>query len=170
MPNKPTLTLIHLSLLLSAAIFGFFFAWICSTMWGLDAADPRIAIEAMQAMNSSVRNAIFAPAFFGKPVVLGVTAFMLWRAQFNKSALLFFLSAGIYFFFGLILTMAVNVPMNEALGVLTAPQDITQAREIWIAYSGPWQIWNQTRTAASGISFLFAVAGVLAVSHRADPN
>lgn len=170
MLNKPTVTLIYLSLLLSAAIFGFFYAWVCSTMWGLDAADPRIAIEAMQAMNGSVRNAIFAPAFFGTPVALGVTAFMLRRARIHKSSLFFSLSAGIYLFFGLILTMAVNVPMNEALGALSVPQDIDQARKIWIEYSGPWQFWNQTRTVASGISFLFAVAGVLALQHRAQQS
>lgn len=56
--------------LLSGAIFGFFYAWVCSTMWGLDAADPRVAISAMQAMNASVRNIVFAPAFFGTPVAL----------------------------------------------------------------------------------------------------
>jgi len=43
--------LAFLSLILSAAIFGFFFAWVCSTMWGLDALDPRVAITAMQGMN-----------------------------------------------------------------------------------------------------------------------
>ena len=37
------------------AISGFFYAWVCSTMWGLDDADPRVAIAAMQAMNASVR-------------------------------------------------------------------------------------------------------------------
>ena len=39
-----------LSLLLCGAIFGFFYAWVCSTMWGLDSADPAVAIAAMQAM------------------------------------------------------------------------------------------------------------------------
>ena len=43
-------------------------------MWGLYAADPQVAIAAMQAMNASVRNAVFAPAFFGMPLVLLVTA------------------------------------------------------------------------------------------------
>ena len=61
-----------LSLLLSAALFGFFYAWVCSTMWGLDMADPRVAIAAMQAMNASVRNAVFAPAFFGTAPVSAV--------------------------------------------------------------------------------------------------
>ena len=55
------------SLLFLGAIFGFFYAWVCSTMWGLDAADPRVAISAMQAMNASVRNAVFFPAFFLTP-------------------------------------------------------------------------------------------------------
>ncbi len=46
------------SITLSGAIFGFFYAWVCSTMWGLDQADPRVAIASMQAMNASVRNAV----------------------------------------------------------------------------------------------------------------
>lgn len=54
-----------LSLMLSGAIFGFFYAWVCSTMWGLDRAAPQVAIQAMQTMNASVRNAVIAPAFFG---------------------------------------------------------------------------------------------------------
>ncbi len=58
------------AVLLTGAIFGFFYAWVCSTMWGLDDADPRVAIAAMQAMNASVRNAVFFPAFFLTPVAL----------------------------------------------------------------------------------------------------
>ena len=69
------------SLLLAAAIFGFFYAWVCSTMWGLDAAAPEIAIKAMQAMNASVRNAVFFPAFFLTPIVLALTAAALARAH-----------------------------------------------------------------------------------------
>lgn len=163
MPNRFTKALILTSLLLSAAIFGFFYAWVCSTMWGLDAADPRISIHAMQAMNASVRNAVFAPAFFGTPVILGVTALALWRQKFLKSALLFALSSGVYFCFGLVLTMAVNVPMNEALATIAIPTDIMEAQELWLAYSSKWQFWNQARTVASGLSFLIAVWAVLSM-------
>lgn len=46
-------------------------------MWGLDATDPRVAIRAMQAMNASVRNAVFFPAFFLAPVVLFATALVV---------------------------------------------------------------------------------------------
>lgn len=156
-----TLILVLSSLLLSAAIFGFFYAWVCSTMWGLDAADPRIAIQAMQAMNASVRNGVFAPAFFGTPILLAATAGVLWNQKFRKSASLFALSGAVYFCFGLVLTMVVNVPMNEALATVVMPDKIAEAHQIWQDYSPTWQFWNQTRTIASGISFLIAIIGML---------
>lgn len=156
-----TLLMVLTSLMLSAAIFGFFYAWVCSTMWGLDTADPRVAIEAMQAMNASVRNATFAPAFFGTPVFAALTALLLWRQKYHKSAALFGLSGAVYLCFGLILTMLVNVPMNEALATLTAPTDLAAARQIWQDYSPEWQFWNQTRTVASGVAFLMATIGIL---------
>ncbi len=154
-------TMISLSLILCAAIFGFFYAWVCSTMWGLDAADPRIAISAMQAMNASVRNAVFAPAFFGTPLVLVATAALLWARDYKTSAKFFALSGAVYLCFGLILTMAVNVPMNEALARIVVPENLDAAKAIWQDYSKPWQVWNQSRTAASGLAFLLAVIGTL---------
>ena len=35
------------ALLHSGAIFGFFFAWVCSTMWGLDRLPADVAIAAI---------------------------------------------------------------------------------------------------------------------------
>lgn len=69
------LTVIH-----GGAIFGFFYAWVCSTMWGLDAIDPRVAIEAMKGMNASVRNAVFFPAFFLTPLVMAAAALAAMRS------------------------------------------------------------------------------------------
>lgn len=156
-----TLTLVLASTLLSAAIFGFFYAWICSTMWGLDAADPAIAIQAMQAMNASVRNAVFAPAFFGAPIFLFITAVILWLQNLRTSAGFFALSAAINLFLGTILTMIVHVPMNEALALVETPVSPEIAQQIWSDYSPNWQFWNQTRTATTGFGFLMAIMGVL---------
>jgi uncharacterized membrane protein len=145
------------SLTLSAAIFGFFYAWVCSTMWGLDGADPRVAIAAMQAMNASVRNAVFAPAFFGTPVALLLTAGLAYWTNARTPALILTAAALVYFLGGMLLTMLVNVPMNEALAQLPVPQDTESARQIWDAYSPRWQAWNVTRTFFSGIALLLAV-------------
>lgn len=160
MPIKIS-AMVSLSLILCAAIFGFFYAWVCSTMWGLDAADPRIAITAMQTMNASVRNTVFAPAFFGTPLVLAATAALLWMKGYKPSARLFALSGAVYLCFGLILTMVVNVPMNEALALVAVPEGFDTASAIWQDYSKPWQFWNQMRTVASGVALLLAVIGTL---------
>ncbi|WP_027151049.1 anthrone oxygenase family protein [Mesorhizobium sp. WSM2561] len=148
------------SIVFCGAIFGFFYAWVCSTVWGLDQTDPRVAIEAMQAMNASVRNAVFFPAFFLTPVVLGLTAAAM-RFNGRKSPALWFAAATlVYLTSGLFLTLAVNVPMNEALAAVPVPKDIETAREIWQDYSGRWQFWNQARTIASGIALAFAGFGL----------
>lgn len=160
--------LVLTSVLSSAAIFGFFYAWVCSTMWGLDRADPRTAIAAMQAMNASVRNAVFAPAFFATPALLALTAGVLWAQRHRISAALFGLGGAIYLGFGLSLTIAIHIPMNEALAATVVPDDIETARRIWAEYSRPWQVWNQVRTVASGAALLAALGGVLSLSQGAD--
>jgi uncharacterized membrane protein len=157
-----------LSILLTGAIFGFFYAWVCSTMWGLDMADPRTALDAMKAMNASVRNAVFFPAFFLTPLVLGLAAWAWFAAGQQAAALFFGAAALIYLFGGLILTTTINVPMNEALAAAPTPKDIEAARALWSQYSAPWQVWNITRTIASGFSLLLATLGLMAVT--GSPN
>ncbi|OAN78864.1 hypothetical protein A8B78_00410 [Jannaschia sp. EhC01] len=157
-------TLGFASVLFSGAIFGFFYAWVCSTMWGLDAADPRIAIAAMQAMNASVRNAVFFPTFFLTPVVLFAAAL----ATQGRARMLFAGGGGVYLLGGLILTMAVNVPMNEALAVLDVPGDIDAAQAIWEAYSPRWQVFNITRTVASGLALMLAAGGLWSLGCKTE--
>lgn len=158
------------AILFAGAVFGFFYAWVCSTMWGLDAADPRVAIAAMQAMNASVRNPVFFPAFFLTPIVMVVAAWAHWRSGSRSSAWLFSLAAAVYLFGGLVLTMIVNVPMNEQLAVTVVPGDVAAAEEIWIAYSGPWQTWNVVRTVCSGISLALAAIAVAAARVQPLPS
>ncbi|MBB4015165.1 putative membrane protein [Chelatococcus caeni] len=152
------------SIVFCGAIFGFFYAWVCSTMWGLDRADPRIAIEAMQAMNASLRNAVFFPAFFLTPVVLLAAAAAARLGGEGAAAFWFLAAAGIYLVFGLAPTMVVNVPMNEALAGTPVPASRESAQVVWISYSERWQFWNQLRTVAAGIAL--ALAGIGATRLR----
>ena len=149
-----------LSLLLGALIFGFFYAWICSTMWGLDAIDPNVAIAAMQGMNASVRNAVFAPAFFATPFLMLATAVLARRQGLRAAAGAFALAGLVYFCGGLLLTMSVNVPMNEALAEVAVPLPEAQARAVWADYSPRWQLFNILRTGASGVAVALAALGV----------
>ncbi|WP_425493435.1 DUF1772 domain-containing protein [Hoeflea prorocentri] len=123
-------------------------------MWGLDAADSRTAIEAMQAMNQSVRNVVFFPAFFLTPVVLVFSAIVFAMSGLYRSAIFFGLAAGLYTTGALVPTALVNVPMNEALASITIPANPAEAARIWAEYSPKWQLWNQLRTVASGVALL----------------
>ena len=141
-----------LSLLFLGAIFGFFYAWVCSTMWGLDSLPPEIAIRSMQAMNAAVRNVVFFPAFFLTPLVLAVTGAALWRRS-RPAARAFLAAAAVYGLGGLLPTLLINVPMNEALAAADPTRD---AAATWGAYSPRWQVWNAARTVASGAALLLA--------------
>jgi len=156
-----------IALVLTAEIAGFFYAWVCSTMWGLDQADPRVAVPAMQAMNASVRNAVFFPAFFLTPVLLAAAAYAAWSVGARSAALGFALAAMVYVFGAFLPTMLVNVPMNEALAQLSVGQDEDAARAAWQAYSPRWQVWNTARAVASFLAVLLVGASLMALPRAA---
>ncbi len=154
---NPVTMLAVLSLLFAGAMFGFFFAWVCSTMWGLDAADPNVAIAAMQAMNASVRNLVFAPAFFGTPVMLVLTALVALKVRERRAAICFALAGLLYVLGAMLPTMTANVPLNETLALVETPLDLAEAQEAWRNYSDSWQFWNTIRAVLAG--FVLVLAG-----------
>ncbi len=159
-------TLAILSLLNTGAIFGFFFAWACSVMWGLDATDPVVAITAMQAINASVRNPLFALAFFGTPVFLALTAMVSWVSGENWAARLFGSGALLYILGAMLPTFAVNVPLNETLALTEMPLEAVRAQELWRTYSSPWYLSNAARTTASGLSLLLIGPGIFCMARK----
>ena len=165
MPRTPVplylSTAAGLSLLLSAAIFGFFYAWVCSTMWGLDAIDPRVAIAAMNGMNASVRNAVFAPAFFGTGPILLATAGLAALTGHRGAAGCFVAAGAAYLAGAFAVTLAVNVPMNQALMAAPVPQDIETAAQLWQDYSGRWQVYNLIRTLVTATVLGLCAMGVV---------
>jgi uncharacterized membrane protein len=160
------LALAVVAIVFTGAIFGFFYAWICSTMWGLDAVDPAVAITAMNAMNASVRNGVFAPVFFGTVVVLAAASVAAARSRHRRAAILLGAATVIYVGGAVLLTQLVNVPMNEELAATAIPASREQAAEIWSAYSGRWQLFNVIRTVASGTSLLLSCLALVRVLSR----
>ena len=152
------------SILFLGAAFGFFYAWICSTMWGLDAADPRVAIAAMQAMNASVRNPVFLPVFFGTPLIALTSAGLAWLVE-RRAAAWALAAAGVLYGLGaMVFTTAMNVPLHDALAAVEVPADVEAARAIWTQYSSAWQWRNVVRTVVSGLAL--ALGGLAALLLR----
>jgi uncharacterized membrane protein len=153
----------YVGVVLTGAIFGFFYAWVVSTMWGLDAADPRVAIEAMQEMNASVRNAAFFPAFFLTPLALAVAGVFAGPRARGPARTLFLVAGAVYLIGGIGVTAVVNVPMNEDLAAVPVPVSAAEAAHVWDTYSGRWQAWNVVRAVASGVSLLLAAVALTAL-------
>lgn len=144
-----------------AAIFGFFYAWSVSTLWGLDTIDPNISIAAMNAMNISVHNMAFMPAFFITPSIGVFTGAILTAFQHRTSGLLLIAASVIYFLGAFLPTAMINVPMNEALKLVETPMNIDQARAIWEPYSADWKFWNGARMFVAAGSFLLTAIALI---------
>lgn len=75
------------------------------------------------------------------------------------------LSGGLlYLAAGLVLTVAVNVPMNEALAHVVVPESVEAAQDIWTAYSSRWQAFNVLRTVASAGVLVLCGTGLLSLA------
>jgi uncharacterized membrane protein len=136
---------------------GFFYAYHVSVTRGLAAVGDRAYVETMQAINANVRNWQFAAGFFGA-LVLGVAATAV-RARRWRSPVTWLAAAGVTLFLAAFLvTMTVNVPLNEDLAVanLAAP-DLATVRS---AYEASWNRANALRTGLSVAAFACLVAAV----------
>ena len=151
------------ALILTAGIFGIFYGWVCTVMWGLDTAPPDVAIRAMQAMNASIRNAAFFPVFFLPPVFAGLTAVSALVSGQRQPALLFAGAALLCLFGIIVLTFNINVPMNDALAVTEIPDNPVDAARVWAEFSDTWQVWNQIRTGAGFLAVLAIGWGLISL-------
>jgi uncharacterized membrane protein len=146
---------------------GFFYAYHVSVTRGHALIGDRAYLEAMQAINATVRNAEFALSFFGA-LLLGAVALAL-RAGRWRSATTWLLAAGVGLYLAAFLvTMLVNVPMNEELAqVALSGSDLAAVRA---DYEPPWNRANALRTALSIAAFVFLVTAVASDQRSARPR
>ncbi|POM22466.1 hypothetical protein BTM25_54160 [Actinomadura rubteroloni] len=145
-----------LALLMSAAMAGTFFGFSVGVMPGLGASPGAAAITAMQGINQRIQNPLFLAAFMLAPVAAAAAGAVLWSMDRKTAALLFFASAAVYVAGVFLPTVAVNVPMNDALARLHAP--VADAAREWDRYSGRWTAWNHVRTLFGGAATALAAA------------
>ena len=158
------LTLI-LATLTTGLISGFFYAYACSVTLGLALLPDEQYIEAMQAINATVRNGVFAFSYFGAVLSLLVALAIHAPRPRSRGFILVALAAVLYIGGGFMVTFSVNVPMNEELARVSVgelgPATLAQIRE---EYEGPWNFWNGVRTVFSSLAFLALIGACLSRS------
>ncbi|MGH2560335.1 MAG: DUF1772 domain-containing protein [Thermomicrobiales bacterium] len=142
------------ALALTGAMAGLFYAFSVSAMRGLDGIDAAHAIPAMQSINRKILNPVFFVTFFGAPVAALATGGLLLALDERWAAVVFGLAAATYVLGTLVLTVVVNVPMNDALDVAEVPTDANDAARLWADFSTRWTWWNTLRTVFSALSLL----------------
>lgn len=148
--------------LTTGLISGFFYAYACSVTLGLALLPDDEYIDAMQAINETVRNGVFAFSFFGAVLSLLLALALHSTRPRSRRFMLVALAAVLYIGGGFMVTFLVNVPMNEELArVGEAGANLAQVRA---GYEGPWNFWNGVRTVFSSLAFLALIGACLSRS------
>ncbi|MDQ3344061.1 MAG: DUF1772 domain-containing protein [Actinomycetota bacterium] len=140
-----------------ALVAGLFLAFSVSVMPGLGRLPAEQAILAMQSFNAAIRNPVFGLVFV---VAIAGSAFVAGSAPFtwDEPGAAWRLAGGLSFIVGgFALTMAINVPLNDALDAVD-PHSATGA-ELWQHYRTRWTAWNHVRTLVSLAAAALLVLG-----------
>jgi uncharacterized membrane protein len=132
-----------LSLLTTGLAAGVFYTFSMSVMPGLARVGDRPFVEAMSSVNRAILNGWFAIAFGGAPLFTAV-ALLLHLGAGHRAPLPWLVAALVLYLAQLVITFAVNVPLNNALDAVDpGTDDLAAARG---RFEAPWVRWNLVRT------------------------
>jgi uncharacterized membrane protein len=152
-----------------------FYAYACSVTLGLALLPDEQYVEAMQAINATVRNGVFAFSFFGAALFLVLALVVHTPRLRTRRFMLIALAAVLYIGGGFMLTFLVNVPMNQELALVSSEAAPATLAQIRAEYEGPWNFWNGVRTLFSSLAFLALIGAGLSRSetgsrHSGQPH
>lgn len=122
-------------------VAGVWYAYTTSVMPALARSDDRTFIEVMQNINDVIQNPVFFAGFFGALVVSAVAC-----RQQRRSPARWWARAGLVLYAAVLLvTSAVNVPLNDQLAAAGNPARIADPAAVRERFEDPWVTWNAVR-------------------------
>ncbi|MGW4804391.1 anthrone oxygenase family protein [Kitasatospora sp. NPDC004272] len=146
-----TVTLVG-AVLLSGLGAGLFYSYACSVMPGLARVDDRVFVETMQRINTAILNGWFMLSFLGALVLIAAAGLLQWRGG-NRTALLWIVAAAVLHLTMLVITGAVNVPLNDQLAAAGDPRTLADPAAVRAAFESTWVRWNLVRAVTSTAAF-----------------
>ncbi|MEV0391327.1 anthrone oxygenase family protein [Nonomuraea sp. NPDC050643] len=137
-----------ITLVLHGSLTGLFYTFSMSVIPGLNAIEPAQAEAAMRGINKKILNPWLYLVFLGSPIAALVAGFLADA----PAAIWFFAAAAVSFVGSFLVTMAVNVPMNNAIDAGTMS---------WKDYAPRWTAWNTLRAVASAAGLVLVGIGLI---------
>jgi uncharacterized membrane protein len=134
---------------LMAGVFGVFAHAI---MPGLRDTDDRTFVAAFQSIDRAIINPWFMPTFLGALLVTGAAA-ALHLGEDQRSVLPWVAAALVLYLAVFVITLAVNVPLNDAIKAAGDPDHIDVAAVRDRFDEARWAAWNIVRAVATTAAF-----------------
>jgi uncharacterized membrane protein len=142
-------------------VAGVFYAYAVSVNLGLAEQPDAGYVAAMQAINERIQNPLFFASFFGAVLFLLAALAAHFPRPRSGRFWLVTLACALYIGGGFLLTVFVNVPLNEQLARVGADVSAGELAGARAAYEGPWSFWNGVRAVSSTLAFLALVGACL---------
>ncbi|WP_067857526.1 anthrone oxygenase family protein [Nocardia shimofusensis] len=135
---------------LMAGVFGIYAVAI---MPGLRTTDDRTFIGSFQAIDRAIVNPLFLATFMGA-LILSAAAALLHLKDGDRSVLMWAAAAAVLYLIAVVITVAVHLPLNDALKAAGAPADMADPAAVRRAFDeARWVSWNIVRVVASSVAF-----------------
>jgi uncharacterized membrane protein len=146
MDTVRTLSLV-LATLTMGLVTGAFVLYWHTVMPGLATTDDRTFVSAFQSMDRAIINPWFMlTGFLGALIFTLIATF----TQLGRPAFLWIVVALVLYVIVVVITMAVNVPLNDAMKAAGLPDNPTDLAAIREAFDeAKWRAWNLVRVIAS---------------------
>ncbi|GAA5165022.1 DUF1772 domain-containing protein [Pseudonocardia eucalypti] len=145
---------------------GVFLLYAHTIMPGLGHTDDRTFVAAFQEIDRSVLNPWFIGFSFFGALVFGILAAVLNR---GRPALRWILLALALHLVVVVLTVSINVPLNDAIKAAGDPDRIPDLAAVRAAFDeAKWRTWNVVRTLLDLAAFV-SLAWALVLHGRSTP-
>jgi uncharacterized membrane protein len=149
-------------------IGGVFFTFSAFVMSGLNRLPARQAPAAMQSINVTAQHPPLMLALFGTAIVCGALIYRAIKTWGNQGAALLLAGAALYLIGAILVTVAINVPLNNQLAALSIASPATPAH--WQHFLTSWTLANHARTVLSLAGAALLVTAVLRGAPAASPG
>ena len=132
---------------------GVFALYANAIMPGLRNTDDRTFVAGFQSIDRAIINPVFLATFLGTLVATGVAMGLHLPAD-HRSPLPWIVVAFALYLTVVVITIAVHVPLNDAIKAAGLPDDITSLATIRAQFDeARWVRWNAVRTVLTIAAF-----------------